>query len=100
MVAHTSMFFPSANPGYFGMCERAKELVVGWAGRGWVVDEVSVRAGDGDGGGEAVGVDELGGVQSDEGGDVVGGDELGGGRGNKRGGEEVLGDDTDASMVG
>lgn len=83
MVAHTSMFFPSANPGYFGMCERAKELVVGWAGRGWGGDEVSVRAGDGDGGGEAVGVDELGGVRREEG-----------------EGEEVLGDGTDALMGG
>ena len=44
-VAHMSMFFPRENPGYFGMCEVAKELLVGWARNDWY--ETSTSAGDG-----------------------------------------------------
>ncbi|KAL9612378.1 MAG: hypothetical protein Q9167_003018 [Letrouitia subvulpina] len=33
--AHMSMFAPRENPGYFGMSERARELVVGWVDRAW-----------------------------------------------------------------
>ncbi|KAI9740184.1 MAG: hypothetical protein M1834_004762 [Cirrosporium novae-zelandiae] len=35
-IAHMSMFFPEDNPRYFGMCERARGLVVGWVKEGWV----------------------------------------------------------------
>lgn len=35
MGAHTSMFFPRENRGYYGMSERAKELVVRWVEEGW-----------------------------------------------------------------
>ena len=34
-VAHMSMFTPKVNPGYYGMSERAKVLVVGWVDRAW-----------------------------------------------------------------
>ncbi|KAL8736047.1 MAG: hypothetical protein Q9166_000609 [cf. Caloplaca sp. 2 TL-2023] len=43
--AHMSMFLPKENPGYYFMGERAKELVVGWVGRGgW--DPDSPRQGE------------------------------------------------------
>ena len=35
MGAHISMFFPRDNRGYYGMSERAKELVVRWVEEGW-----------------------------------------------------------------
>lgn len=34
-TAHTSMFYPRDNPGYFGLGERAKEFLVAWVDRGW-----------------------------------------------------------------
>jgi len=34
-VAHMSLFFPRDNPQYYGLVERAKELLVGWVDRGW-----------------------------------------------------------------
>lgn len=33
--AHMSMFAPRENPGYFGMSERARDLVVEWVDRAW-----------------------------------------------------------------
>lgn len=35
MGAHVSMFLPRDNGGYYGMSERAKELVVSWVEEGW-----------------------------------------------------------------
>ncbi|KAI9836968.1 MAG: hypothetical protein M1837_003144 [Sclerophora amabilis] len=32
LMAHTSMFFPQSNPGYYALSERAKAAVVEWAG--------------------------------------------------------------------
>ena len=33
--AHMSMFYPRENPGYYELCEIAKEKVVGWVDDGW-----------------------------------------------------------------
>ena len=33
--AHMSMFLPRDNPGYYKLCEKAKERVVGWVEEGW-----------------------------------------------------------------
>lgn len=35
MAAHMSMFFPRANRAYYGMSDRAKEVVVGWVDEKW-----------------------------------------------------------------
>lgn len=41
--AHMTMFAPRENPGYYGMGERAKGLVVGWIeGAGWASSEDAV----------------------------------------------------------
>ena len=46
-VAHMSMFFPRDNPGYYGMSERAKELIVSWVDMGWYGTSVAdAEAGD------------------------------------------------------
>jgi len=34
-----NMFTPRDNPGYYGMSERTKELLVKWVKDGWVLDE-------------------------------------------------------------
>jgi hypothetical protein len=43
--AHMNMFTPRDNPGYYGMSERAKELLVRWVKNGWVLDEVQSHDG-------------------------------------------------------
>jgi len=58
MVAHMSIFYPRDNPGYYGMCEKAKELVVKWASNDWY----ETSTGDGLVGEEFKGVD-LSGVE-------------------------------------
>lgn len=49
-VAHMSMFLPRDNPGYYGLVERAKILVVEWIDQGWY--ESSERKGGGQNFGE------------------------------------------------
>ena len=34
-VAHTSMFVPRENPGYYAMSEEAKELIISWVDKTW-----------------------------------------------------------------
>ena len=36
--AHTSMFKGEQNPGYFGMSERAKKIVLGWCPADWFIE--------------------------------------------------------------
>lgn len=62
-VAHMSMFLPRENPGYFGMVERAKGLVVGWASGDWYEGS---EAGGAGGGGVQVEV-EVDGREDDKG---------------------------------
>ena len=33
--AHVSMFLPKDNPGYYRLCDRARERIVGWVDQGW-----------------------------------------------------------------
>ena len=35
MTAHMTMFHPRENPGYYGMGDRAKEVLVGWVDEAW-----------------------------------------------------------------
>lgn len=51
IVAHCSIFIPKDHRGYYGMSERAKELIVGWVERGWY-EGGGGGGGGGDGGGE------------------------------------------------
>lgn len=43
MEAHMSMFFPRENRGYYGMSERAKELVVGWVDKEWYEESEEIE---------------------------------------------------------
>ncbi|KAL8725604.1 MAG: hypothetical protein Q9181_006350 [Wetmoreana brouardii] len=73
-AAHMSMFAPKENPGYYGMCERAKGLVVGWVERGgWDPSggEEGIDGDKRDGGEEGVGDDDKGQGRGQE--DTVGG---------------------------
>jgi hypothetical protein len=47
ITAHMHMFTPKDNPGYYALSEKAKEKIVGWVGRAWVLDESEVDAGEG-----------------------------------------------------
>ena len=51
--AHMSMFFPRANPGFYGLGQTAKELAAGWVDRGWY--EGSEERADGGPAGETLG---------------------------------------------
>jgi hypothetical protein len=51
-VAHMSMFLPAENPGYYGMSERAQELVVKWVETGWYESSEGRPGGGEDWGGE------------------------------------------------
>ena len=51
--AHTSMFFPRDNPGFYRLGQTAKELVAGWVDRGWY--EGSEERADGGPAGETLG---------------------------------------------
>lgn len=51
--AHVSMFFPRDNPGFYGLGQTARELVVQWVDRGWY--EGSEERSDNDPAGQALG---------------------------------------------
>jgi hypothetical protein len=44
ITAHMNMFTPKDNPGYYGMSERAKEVIVEWVTNGWHVPEAEPKA--------------------------------------------------------
>ena len=56
-AAHMSMFYPKENPGYYSMCERAKELIVGWVDKGWYNASEEGEVPQGEGGADTM-VDE------------------------------------------
>jgi hypothetical protein len=53
-MAHTSMFFPRENPGFYTLGERAKEVVSSWIDEGWYAS--SEMNNDGQTGGTSFGV--------------------------------------------
>lgn len=92
-LAHMAMFYPRDNPGYYAMCEKAKELVVGWAGPGNDWYESSTRTSS---------MEDVPGFAPGE--MVVGGEGQGHGLGGLDGAlhtdEHVSGEDEDTVMVG
>lgn len=58
MEAHVSMFSPRENKGYYGMSQRAKELVVKWVESGWYEGSEETEGGSG--------VEEKGGLGGEE----------------------------------
>ena len=47
ITAHTSMFYPRNNPGFYGLGERAKEIVMGWVQKEWYEGSDGPAAGAG-----------------------------------------------------
>lgn len=65
MEAHCSIFLPGEHRGYYGMSERAKELVVKWVERGWYESsEVAMGGGKGEREGQGEGSWALGGEEA------------------------------------
>ncbi|KAF7510358.1 hypothetical protein GJ744_006854 [Endocarpon pusillum] len=65
ILAHTSMFYPRDNPGFYALGEKSKEIVAGWVledgGKGWYESSEESTSGAGTGFGGGPGTSKVGG---------------------------------------